>query len=113
MCFRQVWQQPSRVFTNLSIRLMYVFRITIFILGVGVICHLKGAWRHRARPPIGTFDPHANVGRKRMSQFSLVRSAADMAIFLHQECTRGDGGARLSTCGITRVCTVSAVAIVA
>ena len=30
-----------------------------------------------------------------------------------QECTRGDGGARLSTCGITRVCTVSAVAIVA
>ena len=50
----------------------------IFIWGVGVICYSKGAWRHRARPPIGTFDPHANVGRKRMSQFSLVRSAADM-----------------------------------
>ena len=32
----------------------------------------------QARPPIGTFDPCANVDRKRMSQFSLVRSAADM-----------------------------------
>jgi hypothetical protein len=39
------------------------FRTPIFILGVGVICYSKGAWRHRARPPIGTLDPHANAGR--------------------------------------------------
>ena len=75
-----------------------------------MICYSKGAWRHRARPPIGTFDPHANVGRKRMSQFSLVRSAADM-VSMHVPDVHREADGRLTEADGRP--TVSAVAIVA
>ena len=52
ICFRQVWQQPCRVFTVLMIRLMYVLGSRSSSWGRRDIYYSKGDRRHRAQADV-------------------------------------------------------------